>query len=278
LIQWKIKKLEIINESASQRIVLGIEYDGSTFHGWQSQSHASSVQQSLETALSEVANHPVRVFCAGRTDTGVHATYQVIHFDSFTQRPEKAWLKGANSLLPDQISIRFVVKVDNDFHARFSALERSYLYVIDNNRVKPAILNNGLTWYRNNLDISKMNDAANYFIGEHDFSSFRSSQCQSKTAVRNIQLLSCSRNNDYVFIKVTANAFLHHMVRNIAGVLLEIGSGKKLSSWAKSVIDAKDRTVGGVTARPNGLYLVDVKYPSNYIIPQASKKLLWMNN
>ena len=278
LIQWKNNQLNLINESVSQRIVLGIEYDGSTFYGWQRQSHAASVQQSLEAALSKVANHPVNVFCAGRTDTGVHATHQIIHFDSFTQRPEKAWLKGANSLLPDQISIRFVKKVNNDFHARFSALSRSYLYVIDNNRVKPAILHNGLTWYNKPLDISKMNTASQYLIGEHDFSSFRSSQCQSKTARRNIQLLNCSRKNDYIFINITANAFLHHMVRNIVGVLLEIGSGRKLPIWANEVLDLKDRTMAGITAHPYGLYLVGVMYPENFEIPQASQKMFWMNS
>ena len=277
-IQWKTKQLNTTNETASQRIVLGIEYNGSTFFGWQRQPHASSVQQSLEKALSQVANHTVEVFCAGRTDTGVHATYQIIHFDSFTQRPEKAWLKGANSLLPDQISIRFAMKVDNDFHARFSALSRSYLYVIDNNTVKPAILNNGLTWYRKSLDVSKMNDAAKYFIGEHDFSSYRSSQCQSNTTKRNIQRLNCRRENQYIFINITANAFLHHMVRNIVGVLLEIGTGVKDPAWAKQVLDVKDRTKAGITAKPNGLYLVGVEYPSNYNIPLRAEKLLWMNN
>ena len=264
------------DETDAERIVLGIEYDGSSFHGWQRQSHAASIQSSLEDTLSTVAAHKVEVTCAGRTDTGVHATSQVVHFDCSNKRPDKAWLKGANSLLPSSIAIRFSQPVSQKFHARFSATSRSYLYIIDNSSVRPAIMNHGLSWHNQSLDVARMNAACDYFPGELDFSSFRSSQCQSQSVNRYISLLQCRRLNNYVVIEITANAFLHHMVRNIVGVLVEIGDGRKQPEWAKEVLDAKDRKVAGITAPPNGLYLAGVSYPEEFKLPMEIRAPLFL--
>jgi len=257
------------SDSAAVRIALGIEYDGSQFHGWQRQTNSASVQSQLESALTQVAAHPVEVVCAGRTDTGVHALEQIVHFDCYSNRSAKAWLKGANSLLSSSVSIRFAQQVKNDFHARFSALSRTYLYIIDNHAVAPAILSHGLSWYKQPLQIDRMNQACEHFIGEHDFSSLRSSRCQSKTANRQITHLSCQRYGEYIAVRVKANAFLHHMVRNIVGVLLEIGDNRRPPDWAKLVIDTKDRTKAGITAKPNGLYLQSVEYPTAFKIPHT---------
>lgn len=246
------------------RIALLIEYDGSDFHGWQKQRTAESVQSKLEKALSEVADQPVELICAGRTDTGVSSLGQVVHFDCIKMRPEKAWLKGANSLLGSSVSIKAVKHVDDTFHARFSALSRTYIYIIDNHSTPPAVLNKGLTWHHKSLNVDAMKEATKYFLGEQDFTSLRSSQCQSKTPNRFISELSITRNNSYVAIKVSANAFLHHMVRNIVGILLEIGDGRKSPDWAETVIKSRNRSMAGVTAKPNGLYLYHVDYPSHY--------------
>jgi len=260
------------SKASAVRLVLGIEYDGSHFHGWQRQKHDLSVQSELESVLSQVANHPVELTCAGRTDTGVHALGQVVHFDSYSHRPDSAWLRGANSLLSSSISIRYAVQVDSDFHARFSALSRSYLYIIDNNTMSPAVLSHGMSWHQYPLDVELMNQACGYFLGEKDFSSLRSSQCQSHTPHRCITELTCHRSGNYIAIKVTANAFLHHMVRNIVGILLEVGEAIKSPEWAETVISAKDRRLAGVTAKPNGLYLQSVEYPANYNLPSISKQ------
>ncbi|MCP3675922.1 MAG: tRNA pseudouridine(38-40) synthase TruA [Gammaproteobacteria bacterium] len=260
----------------SERIVLGVEYDGSSYHGWQRQSHAASAQSTLEEALSSIADQKIEVTCAGRTDSGVHATSQVVHFDSTNIRPEKAWLKGTNSLLPRSISIQYAQKVSENFHARFSATSRSYIYIIDNSHVRPAIMGQGLTWYNKRLDVDKMDEACEYFLGEQDFSSFRSSRCQANSANRCITNLSCRRLDNYVVIEISANAFLHHMVRNIVGVLFEIGDGRRKDEWVKVVIDRKDRTKSGVTAPAFGLYLVGVTYPEEFNIPSNMKAPMFL--
>ena len=260
----------------SERIVLGIEYDGSSYHGWQRQSHAASVQSSLEEALSSVADQKIEVTCAGRTDTGVHATSQVVHFDPTNIRPESAWLKGGNSLLPRSISIRYALKLSEKFHARFSATSRSYTYIIDNSLVRPAIMAQGLTWYNKPLDVDKMDEACDFFLGEQDFTSFRSSRCQANSANRCITNLSCRRLDNYVIIEISANAFLHHMVRNIVGVLLEVGDGRRKSNWVKTIIDRKDRTKSGITAPAFGLYLVGVTYPEEFNLPIEPKAPMFL--
>lgn len=250
------------------RIALGIEYDGSRYHGWQTQEPGvRSIQSVVEGALAFVADHPVRVVCAGRTDAGVHASRQVIHFDSSALRDARAWVHGANSRLPDDIAVRWAVDMPEDFHARFSAFARRYRYLILNHPVRPALLGRQVTWNYRPLDVARMQEAARHLVGEHDFTSFRAVGCQSKTPVREVTNLDVTRRGDLVVIEVRANAFLHHMVRNIAGVLMAIGAGRQAPAWTREILAARDRRQGGVTAPPYGLYLVDVEYPARFGIP-----------
>lgn len=252
------------------KFALGIEYDGSQYHGWQRQSHAVSVQQTLEQVLSKIADQDVQVNCAGRTDTGVHATGQVVSFEIKNERPLRAWTMGANTQLPGSIAVRWAHQVSDDFHARFSATARRYRYIIANTHARPAILNHGLTWCRQRLDVEAMSLACQYFPGEQDFSSFQAASCQSRTSLRFIEHLNITRTGDFVVIDIKANAFLHHMVRNIAGALITVGRGLNSPEWVKELINAKDRTLAPATASPNGLYLVDVDYPMSFGLPQHS--------
>lgn len=254
------------------RIALGVEYDGADFHGWQRQDHEGvpTLQAAVEEAISLVANQPVEVFCAGRTDTGVHALEQVIHFDTTVERNEHAWIFGANSHLPRSIRVLWAQVVDQTFHARHTAKARRYRYIIYNHALRPCLTRQHVSWHHRRLDESKMAEAANYLIGEHDFSSFRGTDCQSPSPRRIMQELKITRDRDWIFLDVKADSFLHHMVRNIAGVLLEIGDGRRTPEWAKEVLAAKDRKQGGITASPHGLYLVRIDYPENYALPQQN--------
>ncbi|MBT4838880.1 MAG: tRNA pseudouridine(38-40) synthase TruA [Methylococcales bacterium] len=248
------------------RWVLGIEYDGTDFSGWQSQNNRRTVQQAVEQAISQVANEDVSIFCAGRTDSGVHAEEQVIHFDTEVKRNARSWIYGSNTNLPDDINVLWAKTVSADFHARFSAVKRTYRYVILNRQIRSAINRHRETWYFKTLDAEKMHMAAQSLMGEHDFTSFRAVACQANTPIRTIHLLNVSRKGDRIIIDISANAFLHHMVRNIVGVLLAIGNGDKDSQWCQQVLDAKDRTKAGVTARGEGLFLTKVDYPSEFEI------------
>ena len=251
------------------RIALGIEYDGSEFCGWQLQKdNVRTVQGELEQALGKVANHEVRVTCAGRTDTGVHATEQVIHFDTDAVRDERAWVYGTNANLPKDVVVLWARPVADDFHARFSAERRAYRYVIFTREVRPTFLAYRVTWHYKPLDTQRMQEAGNLLLGEHDFSSYRAVACQAKSPVRTLHRLQVSSQGPFIFIDVEANAFLHHMVRNIAGVLMAIGEGEKTVPWSREVLEARDRTLGGVTASPHGLYLTRVGYPGKFAIPQ----------
>lgn len=252
----------------NKRMVLGIEYDGSHFFGWQWQTGRRTVQQELEKALSKVANHAVNVTCAGRTDTGVHALEQVVHFDTSVQRADHAWLMGGNSNLPDDIRITWVKAAVDDFHARYSAIARFYRYIILNRRMKSALLRQQVTWHYNPLDAEKMHRAAQHLIGDHDFSSFRAQGCQSKSPRRMMHFIHVYRQGEQVIMDIAANAFLHHMVRNIAGVLIEIGEGKQAEDWTLHLLHIKNRALGGITAPPCGLYLGAVYYPEQYGIDQ----------
>ncbi len=249
------------------RIALGIEYDGTDFCGWQIQDGTRTVQGALEEALSKVAAHPVHVICAGRTDAGVHAVGQVVHFDSEAPRSMRSWLLGANSNLPRDAGVIWAQPVDTDFSARFSATARSYRYIILNRMTRPALLRDRVCWQHRPLDVEAMGAAAAHLIGEHDFSSFRAMACQAKHPVRTIHRLDVTRSGDYIHIDVTANAFLHHMVRNIAGVLMAVGEGDRHPDWAAELLLARDRRVGGVTAPAAGLYLVSVEYPERFGFP-----------
>ncbi|MDJ0793965.1 MAG: tRNA pseudouridine(38-40) synthase TruA [Woeseiaceae bacterium] len=252
------------------RIALGIEYDGTSYNGWQRQKSGLGVQQRLEEALSLVANEPIDVICAGRTDTGVHASGQVVHFDTTAERSDRGWLLGANSNLPDDISVTWVHRVDDEFHARFSATGRSYRYQILNRLQRSALHRQRAWWVHQPLNEALMNEAAQRLVGEHDFSAFRAAGCQAGSAVREITRIDVTRSGDWVTLRVSANAFLMHMVRNITGTLAAIGLGEEPAEWVTTVLESANRTIGGVTAPPQGLTLVSVDYPPEFGIPSAS--------
>ncbi len=256
----------------TQRIVLGVEYDGRSFNGWQYQDHSPSVQQAVEQALAQVANHAVRVVCAGRTDTGVHATGQVIHFDTDANRQPQQWVKGTNTHLPAGVRILWAQALDDSFHARFSAVRRAYRYIILSRPVRPSYLHGLVTWDYRQLDEQRMQQAANYLIGEHDFSTYRALGCQAKSPVRTLHAFKVSRNGAFIYLDIEANAFLHHMVRNMAGVLMTIGAGEQAPEWADELLQRRDRTRGGVTAPSDGLYLVRVEYPQEFLLPQQENR------
>jgi len=246
------------------KIALGIEYDGSNFAGWQMQKHGTrTVQECVEAALSKVANQPVQVVCAGRTDTGVHATGQVVHFECNSPRNEKAWVMGVNTQLPDDVSSLWANPVSDDFSARFTATARQYRYIILNRQARPAILSKKVTWKHGKFNVEAMHSAAQALIGEQDFTSFRSSACQAEHAMRNVHWVKVSYEGDYIYIDIEANAFLHHMVRNIVGSLIMIGQGVKSVSWMAELMRCKDRNQAGPTAPADGLYLVKVIYPES---------------
>lgn len=270
------KEPDSVDTRASMRIAAIVEYDGSNFSGWQWQDDAPSVQQAVEKALSQVADAPIRVTTAGRTDAGVHARAQVIHFDTNAIRSDYAWLRGANSNLPDSVALLWASEVDPEFHARFAATGREYHYVILNRSVRPTFLAKRVTHEYRPLELERMLAAAQYLPGTHDFSSFRAMQCQAKSPVRTLRELTVSRHGEFIVIKAAANAFLHHMVRNLAGVLMDIGAGEKSPEWAREVLNARDRSLGGITASPDGLYLTAVEYPAHFNIPRIPVALgLW---
>ena len=252
------------------RFALGLEYDGAAFSGWQAQAHARGVQEVVEQALTKVADHPVEVFAAGRTDAGVHALMQVVHFDSDSVRSERGWVLGANTYLPAQVSALWARPVPDAFHARYSAFARQYRYVILNRTPRPALAAERVCWIRDHLDADRMQSAARFLIGEHDFTSFRAAECQARTPMRQMHEISVERRGELIIVSVLANAFLHHMVRNIAGVLIAIGVGERPEEWTQEVLLARDRKKGGITASASGLYLSGVRYSTNLGLPSES--------
>lgn len=252
------------------RYALGVEYDGARYCGWQKQNNGIGVQQRLEEALAKIADEEINVFCAGRTDTGVNATNQVVHFDTSKVRKDVAWTLGVNTHLPKDIAVTWVKEVSEDFHARFSATARTYRYIIYNNRLRSAILSKGLSFCHYPLDENLMNEAAQYLVGKNDYTSFRTVHCQSHSPVRTIEYCQVSRKGEYIIIDVKANAFLHHMVRNIAGSLMRVGQSLETVAWIKEVLDAKNRCVAGMTGQADGLYFVDVDYPENFALPKRN--------
>lgn len=256
------------------RVALGVQYDGSGFRGWQTQQPGiRTVQTVLEQALSKVANHPIRLVCAGRTDAGVHGVGQVVHFDATAIRSERAWVLGGNAHLPLDISLNWARETSEDFHARFSALARRYRYVILNRPQRSALWRQRATWHYRRLDAELMQRAGQALIGEHDFSSFRAAECQARHPIRDIHEITVHRHGDSVVLDVVANAFLHHMVRNIAGVLMTIGDGDRPVEWAQEVLERRDRTQAGVTAPAEGLYLLAVRYPERFGLPATTEAI-----
>lgn len=242
------------------RWVLGVEYDGTAFNGWQSQRDGRSVQDALEAALSRIANRPVRVTAAGRTDSGVHATGQVVHFDTDAERPSRAWTLGVNTALPADVSVRWARPAPDGFHARYGARSRRYQYCILNGPLRSALLRDRVWWVRRPLDAPAMAEAGRCLLGEHDFSAFRAAECQARTATRRITDLDVRRAGPLLRIDVTANAFLHHMVRNIVGTLAVVGRGEADAAWLAGILAGRDRRRAGMTAPAAGLYLVRVDY------------------
>lgn len=250
------------------RIALGIEYDGTDFLGWQRLSHGPTVQGAVETALSRVADHPVTVICAGRTDSGVHARCQVVHFDSDAARTPRSWLLGVNSCLPDAVGVRWVMPVDDEFHARYGAIGRRYRYTILNRLARPALDGRYMAWERRPLDADAMQRASRALLGENDFTAFRTLACKSRTPFRNVRSLQVRRVGDRIEIEIEANAFLHHMVRNIVGSLLPVGRGEKPEAWIGELLCGRDRSRAGPTAPASGLCFIAPIYPARFGLPE----------
>ncbi|WP_448248575.1 tRNA pseudouridine(38-40) synthase TruA [Thalassotalea agariperforans] len=258
------------------RYALGVEYDGKNYCGWQRQKNVIGVQQRIEEALSKVADEPIEVVCAGRTDTGVNATNQIIHFDTNKVRKDIAWTLGVNTNLPLDIAIRWVKPVSDEFHARFSATARRYRYIINNARLRPAILASGVSFCQHPLDENLMHQAAQALVGKHDFTSFRTVHCQSHSPVRTLTHCNVTRHGDYIVIDVKGNAFLHHMVRNIAGSLMRVGQSQETVDWIAQVLAAKNRCLAGMTAPAGGLYFVAVDYPDIFELPKHAMGPLFL--
>ncbi|MCL2160646.1 MAG: tRNA pseudouridine(38-40) synthase TruA [Betaproteobacteria bacterium] len=253
------------------RIALGIEYAGNAFEGWQSQPHGRTVQDVVERALGIIAGETVRLHAAGRTDAGVHATAQVAHFDTKAHRPMTAWVRGANAWLPPGVAIRWAVEVDESFHARYRARERSYRYLLHDTPVRPAILSGRMGWFHLPLDVEKMAAAAALVCGEHDFSSFRATSCQAKTPVRTLSGAHVRREGGIILFDFSANGFLHHMVRNLVGALVVVGKGERAPQWLGELLRSRERAKGAPTFAPDGLYLCGVSYPSHWLLPEGGR-------
>ncbi len=256
------------------RIALVLEYDGNGFCGWQSQPSGRSVQDALEKALSKIAGSDIRVVTAGRTDAGVHALYQVVHFDSQAQRPPSAWVRGVNALLPDSMAVLWASEVPDDFHARYSASERCYLYLLLNHPVRPGLHHGKVGWFHQPLDLEWMRVAAHMLVGEHDFSAFRAAECQAKSPVRNLTKLEITQQGDIIAFELRANAFLHHMVRNIVGCLVYVGKGKYQSEWMQTLLEGRDRTHAAPTFPAAGLYLAGIAYDPKWDMPGFTEPLI----
>ena len=253
------------------RIALGVEYDGSGYRGWQSQRGGGTVQDTLEAALATLADAPVRVHCAGRTDTGVHALAQVVHFDTGAERPDSAWVRGTNARLPADISITWAARVNDDFHARFGARARRYCYLIFNRPVRPALLAGRVGWFHLPLDEARMAEAATALVGEHDFSAFRAAECQAKSPVRTLESITIERQGEIIAIHLTANAFLHHMVRNIVGALVYVGKGRHSPDWLGELLAGRDRRLAAPTFSAAGLYFAGVDYGPGWQLPAGGR-------
>ena len=256
------------------RLALGVEYDGSAFHGWQTQTGGGTVQDALERALDKIAGEPVKVMCAGRTDAGVHATAQVVHFDTLVERPLSAWVRGVNTFLPPQVAVRWVHPVPDQFHARFSAYGRRYRYVLINRPQRTGVWHGRAGWYHHPLDAGSMQQAADLLLGEHDFSTFRAADCQAKSPVKMIRQALVRRTGDLLIFDFEASAFLHHMVRNLVGSLVYVGQGKHPPAWMSELLDSADRRLAAPTFSAAGLYLAGVCYESKWGLPATEDAFL----
>lgn len=257
------------------RIALGLEYDGRLFSGWQTQPDGRTVQDALETALAEIACHPVKVIAAGRTDAGVHASEQVVHFETRARRQPTAWVRGVNRFLPAGVAVLWAQEVSDEFHARFSASARSYSYYLLNHPVRPGLASGRVGWFHAPLDLSAMREAACRLLGTHDFSSFRAAECQARTPVRSLARFDIDRSGDLIRFDLRADAFLHHMVRNLVGALVYVGKGAYEPAWISSLLAERDRRRAPPTFMPDGLYLTGVTYPLHFGLPQAGGRIFF---
>ncbi len=255
------------------RIALGVEYNGAPYCGWQSQTSGCGVQDFLEKALTNIAQHDIRIHAAGRTDTGVHALMQVVHFDTEIVRPDTAWVRGVNAFLPETIRVQSAKAVDEEFHARFSAQQRRYQYLLANQVTAPAIQADRAGWYHAPLDVNAMQAGIAYLRGEHDFSAFRASECQAKSPIKHLQIATVEQHGDWYKFEFAANAFLHHQVRNMVGALIYVGNGKNPPELIKELLNQKDRTLSPPTFSPNGLYLAGVQYDEKFGLPSTQRNL-----
>jgi tRNA pseudouridine38-40 synthase len=252
-----------------QRIALGVQYDGRAWSGWQSQPDGNTVQDRLEGALARFADEPLRCHAAGRTDAGVHATAQVVHFDTDRVRPPTGWVRGVNRYLPPSIAVRWAHAVDDTFHARFGAISRTYHYVLYCHPVRSPLVASRAGWSFRKLDVKRINQAASLLVGEHDFSAFRSAECQAKSAIKVIHALAAAQFGDFIVFRIHANAFLHHMVRNIVGSLILVGRGDQSGAWLSQVLESRERSRAAPTFMPDGLYLTAVEYPTSFDLPPS---------
>ena len=253
------------------KIALALEYDGSRYHGWQTQPGCLSLQVTLEEALSKIAcDKKIKVVAAGRTDAGVHALSQVVHFETSIIRPQTAWVRGVNALLPPDMSVLWACGVDNQFHARHSALERYYVYYLLNRPSRPGLNQHKVGWFHEPLNIENMQEAACHLLGEHDFSTFRTAECQAKNPIRNLSILTITRQEDLIKFEFRANGFLHHMVRNIVGSLVYVGAGRNRPNWIETLLLSRDRKLAAPTFSPHGLYLAEVKYDLCWNLPKLN--------
>ena len=256
------------------RIALGVEYDGAPYCGWQSQINGCGVQDFVENAIAKISEQPIRIHAAGRTDTGVHAIMQVIHFDTEISRPESAWVRGVNAFLPKTVRVVWAKLVDDTFHARFSATQRSYQYLLANQPTAPAIKAHQAGWYHLPLSVAAMQEAIAHLKGEHDFSAFRASECQANSPVRTLHTASIISHDEYIIFNFSANAFLQHQVRNMVGALIYVGNGKYTPMFIKELLEQKNRTLSPPTFSPNGLYLVGVEYDQKFELPCTQRTLM----
>jgi tRNA pseudouridine38-40 synthase len=255
------------------RVALGVEYDGAPYCGWQSQTNMRGVQDALEASIHAISGHAVRIHAAGRTDTGVHALAQTVHFDTDVVRPIGAWVRGVNAFLPATIRVQWAKIVDDEFHARFSAQQRRYQYLLVNTPVAPAINATKAGWYHAPLDIAAMQSAIAYLQGEHDFSAFRASECQAKSPIKNLQIASVKQYGEQFIFEFAANAFLHHQVRNMVGALIYVGNGKHPPEFIKELLMQKNRTLSPPTFSPSGLYLAGIIYDTKFNLPSTQRQL-----
>jgi tRNA pseudouridine38-40 synthase len=270
-----------MSDKARQRIVFGVEYDGASFQGWQTQPNGKTLQDTLECALEKFSNIRIPVFCAGRTDAGVHAVEQVVHFNTDLDRPSHSWISGVNTFLPSSIAIRWIKKIEisdesdlHGFHARFSAHSRTYHYLLHNSAIRSPIWAGRAGWFFRKLDVELMQDAAQALVGEHDFSVFRAAACQAKSPIKHMYEVKIRQQGDLIVFTLKANAFLHHMVRNVVGALIYVGAGKQDPAWIKTLIESKDRSLAAPTFMPDGLYLAKIGYDEKWGLPQTSDENL----